>query len=344
MNVTMTYVTVAAQPGWFLTVFTSNGGIDRYEPIIAWEIQRIKRPNGLVTRFPIPITAESKNTDLDCAIWGIKRPDGKFVFPVGENERVSEENLSKFALSMESKEMIEKLAFGERSNVDERPSPPLEVVIGRSAMMRFVFPVLFSVMIAMIFVSFYAWLSPPLQLGTGESDLPKPSRSNPLLVVTAASAPAPDVTPLPVLVAVAAAPAAAPDVAPEPALAAVAATPSPAPDVTPEPALAAVAATPAPAPDVTPEPALAAAAATPTPAPDVTPEPQLDAAPKAQLTPVVLPKVKPAAGPARAEAAPKKKRVTATGPTGAAGATTGREPARPRERDFGQAVGELPPQ
>jgi len=114
MNVTMTYVTVAAQPGWFLTVFTSSGGIDRYEPIIAWEIQRTKRPNGLVTRFPIPITAESKNTDLDCAIWGIKRPDGKFVFPVGENERVSKENLSKFALSMESKEMIEKLAFGER--------------------------------------------------------------------------------------------------------------------------------------------------------------------------------------------------------------------------------------
>ena len=268
MNVTMTYVTVAAQPGWFLTVFTSNGGIDRYEPIIAWEIQRTKRPNGLVTRFPIPITAESKNTDLDCAIWGIKRPDGKFVFPVGENERVSEENSSKFALSMESKEIIEKLAFGERSNVEVRPSPPLEVVIGRSAMMRFVFPVLFSVMIAMIFVSLYARLAPPLQLGTGESDLPKPSRSNPLPVVTA----------------------------------------------------------------------------TPAPAPDVTPEPQLDAAPKAQLTPVVLPKVKPAAGPARAEAAPKKKRVTATGPTGAAGATTGREPARPRERDFGQAVGELPPQ
>jgi hypothetical protein len=229
--------------------------------------------------------------------------------------------LSKFALSMESKEMIEKLAFGERSNVDVRPSPPLEVVIGRSAMMRFVFPVLFSVMIAMIFVSFYARLSPPLQLGTGESDLPKPSRPNPLPVVTATPAPAPDVTP-------------------EPALAAVAATPAPAPDVTPEPALA----TPAPAPDVTPEPALAAVAATPAPAPDVTPEPQLDAAPKAQLTPVVLPKVKPAAGPARAEAAPKKKRVTATGPTGAAGATTGREPARPRERDFGQAAGELPPQ
>jgi hypothetical protein len=241
---------------------------------------------------------------------------------------------------MESKEMIEKLAFGERSNVDVRPSPPLEVVIGRSAMMRFVFPVLFSVMIAMIFVSFYARLSPPLQLGTGESDLPKPSRPNPLPVVTATPAPAPDVTPEPKLDAVAATPAPAPDVTPEPALAAVAATPAPAPDVTPEPALA----TPAPAPDVTPEPALAAVAATPAPAPDVTPEPQLDAAPKAQFTPVVLPKVKPAAGPARAEAAPKKKRVTATGPTGAAGATTGREPARPRERDFGQAAGELPPQ
>jgi hypothetical protein len=119
-------------------------------------------------------------------------------------------------------------------------------------------------------------------------------------------------------------------------------SPAPAPDVTPEPKLDAVAATPAPAPDVTPEPKLDAVAATPAPAPDVTPEPKLDAAPKARLAPEVLRKVGPAAGPARAQAPPKKKRVTATGPTGATGATTGREPARPR--DFGQAAWESPPQ
>jgi len=152
--------------------------------------------------------------------------------------------------------------------------------------MRFVFPVLFSVMIAMLFVSFYARLPPPLPFSTSESDLPKPSRPSPLQVLSAPTAPAPDVTP--------------------------------------EPALAAIAATPAPAPDVTPESALAAA-------------------PKAQLAPEVLPKVKPAAGPARAEAPPEKKRVTATGPAGAAGAITGTELARPRDRDFGQAAGEMPP-
>ena len=121
-------------------------------------------------------------------------------------------------------------------------------------------------------------------------------------------------------------------------------SPAPAPDVTPEPKLDAVAATPAPAPDVTPEPKLDTVAATPAPAPDVTPEPKLGAAPKAQSAPEVLRKVEPAAGPARAEAPPKKKRVTATGPTGAAGAITGRERARPPERDFGQSAGELPPQ
>ena len=164
-----------------------------------------------------------------------------------------------------------------------------------------------------------------------------------LAAVAATPAPAPDVTSEPALAAVAATPAPAPDVTSEPALDAVAATPAPAPDVTPEPALAAVAATPAPARDVTPEPALAAVAATPAPAPDVTPEPALDAAPKAQLAPEVLPKVERAADLARAEAPPKKKRVTATGPAGAAGATTGREPAGSRDRDFGQAAGELPP-
>ena len=79
--------------------------------------------------------------------------------------------------------------------------------------MRFVYPVLFSVMIAMLFVSFYARLPSPLPFSTSESDLPKLSRPNPLQVLSAPPAPAPDVTP-------------------EPALAAVAATPAPAPDVT----------------------------------------------------------------------------------------------------------------
>ena len=86
------------------------------------------------------------------------------------------------------------------------------------------------------------------------------------------------------------------------------------------------------------EPKLDAAAATPAPAPAVTPEPKPDAAPKAQLAPKVLRKVGPAAGPARAAAPPNKKRVTAARPTGAAVATTRREPARPRERDLGQAA------
>jgi hypothetical protein len=67
-----------------------------------------------------------QNKDLDCAIWGIKRPDGKFVFPVGENEAISQEKLSKFALSMETASMIEGLAFRGRSNDDVRPSPSLQ--------------------------------------------------------------------------------------------------------------------------------------------------------------------------------------------------------------------------
>ena len=205
--------------------------------------------------------------------------------------------------------------------------------------MRFVFPALFAMIIALLLVDFYS-----LSRAAREFDLTKYSRPNPLQVVAATPAPAPDVTPEPKLDAVAATPAPAPDVTPEPTLDAVAATPTPAPNVTPEPRLDAVAATPTPAPDVTPEPKLDAVAATPAPASDVTPEPNLGAAPKAQSAPKVLRMVEPAAGRARAEAPPKKKRVTATGPTGAAGATTGRERARPPERDFSQAAGELPPQ
>src|SRR5262249_6961284 len=112
MKSTVTHATVAAQPGCLIADFSSSDGIDgvRYEQIIAWEIQRTTSPKGLVTRFPIPITAESKNTDLDCTVWGIKRPDGKLVFPVGANEGISEEKLSTFAHLTETESLIEKPA------------------------------------------------------------------------------------------------------------------------------------------------------------------------------------------------------------------------------------------
>jgi hypothetical protein len=60
MRTTLSHATVAAQPGWFLAVFTNSDGIYgvRCEQIIAWEIQRTTSSNGLVTRFPVPITAE----------------------------------------------------------------------------------------------------------------------------------------------------------------------------------------------------------------------------------------------------------------------------------------------
>ena len=100
--------------------FHQSGGTEgvRCEQIIAWEVQRTTSSNGLVTRFPIPITAESKNADLDCTIWGIKRPDGKFFFAAGANEGISKEKLSKFALLMETESLGEKLAFQGRSNGD----------------------------------------------------------------------------------------------------------------------------------------------------------------------------------------------------------------------------------
>jgi hypothetical protein len=63
----------------------------------------------------VPITAEGKNTDLDCTIWGIKRPDGKFVFPLGANEGISEEKLARFAHLLETESRIEKLSVASPS-------------------------------------------------------------------------------------------------------------------------------------------------------------------------------------------------------------------------------------
>src|SRR5262245_36801679 len=77
MKTTETYKIVAAQPGWFLAIFASNGV--RYEQIIAWEIRRTTSRNGLVSRSPFPLTVEGNNGDLVCTDWAIKRPDGKFV-------------------------------------------------------------------------------------------------------------------------------------------------------------------------------------------------------------------------------------------------------------------------
>ena len=110
MESIVTHTTVAAQPGWFLAVFTNSNGIDgvRCEHVIAWEIQRMTLPNGLVIRFPMPITAESKNMDLACTIWGLKRPDGKLVFPLWANDGIGEEKLSRLAHLMEAELVIEK--------------------------------------------------------------------------------------------------------------------------------------------------------------------------------------------------------------------------------------------
>jgi len=110
MDLTVTYTTVAAQPGWLLAIFSSDDGIDsvRYEQIVAWEIQRTTLPSGLVTRFAMPITAESKNVDLACTIWGLKRPDGKFVFPAGVNDRASEAKLLRLAHLMGGSTFVEK--------------------------------------------------------------------------------------------------------------------------------------------------------------------------------------------------------------------------------------------
>jgi hypothetical protein len=121
MKLTVTHAIVAAQSGWFLAILTNTEGIDsvRCEQIIAWEIQRMTSPNGLVTRYPIPITAESKNTDLDCTIWGVKRPDGKFLFPATANEGISGEKLSRFARLMETESLIAKLAIPRDKNLGQ---------------------------------------------------------------------------------------------------------------------------------------------------------------------------------------------------------------------------------
>jgi len=110
MDLSVTYTTVAAQPGWLLAIFSSDDGIDnvRYEHIVAWEIQRTTLPNGLVSRFPMPITAEGKNKDLVCTVWGLKRPDGKFVFPTGANDGTSEARLLRLARLMETDTLINK--------------------------------------------------------------------------------------------------------------------------------------------------------------------------------------------------------------------------------------------
>ena len=110
MDLSMTYTTVAAQPGWLLAIFNSDDGIEsvRCESIVAWEIRRTTLPNGLVSRFSMPITAEGKNKDLDCTIWGLKRPDGRFVFSAGANDGTSEAKLLRLARLMDTDTLIDK--------------------------------------------------------------------------------------------------------------------------------------------------------------------------------------------------------------------------------------------
>jgi hypothetical protein len=56
----------------------------------------------------MPISAEGKNKDLACTIWGLKAPDGKFVLPVGVYDEISEAKLFRLARLMETNTLIEK--------------------------------------------------------------------------------------------------------------------------------------------------------------------------------------------------------------------------------------------
>ena len=112
MKATVTYTIVTAQPGWFLAIF-ANSGV-RYEQIIAWEIRRTTSRNGLVSRSPIPITAESNNGDLVCTDWAIKGPDGRVVL---HSNDMSAEVLSRIAPRIEFESL--KFRVGSPSIADE---------------------------------------------------------------------------------------------------------------------------------------------------------------------------------------------------------------------------------
>jgi hypothetical protein len=114
MKTTETYTIVAAQPEWFLAIFDNTNGV-RYKQIIAWEVRRTTSRNGLVTRSPIPITAEGDNNDLVCTDWAIKRPDGKFVI---HSNDMSEELLSRIAPLTE----VESPSVGSPSIADDNPT------------------------------------------------------------------------------------------------------------------------------------------------------------------------------------------------------------------------------
>jgi hypothetical protein len=96
MKSTVTYATVAAQPGWSLAIFDSTKSV-RYEPIIAWEIERTTSSRGLVNRLPIPITV-TDNADVILGDWAIKRPDGRIVPLKGG---MSAKQLAEFGHSLE---------------------------------------------------------------------------------------------------------------------------------------------------------------------------------------------------------------------------------------------------
>src|SRR5262245_39475545 len=65
--------------------------------------------------------------------------------------------------------------------------------------MRFVFPAVGLVFIALLFANFYPPLRSPFRVSTSESGLPQPSRPTPLQILTATPAPTQDMTSPPVL-------------------------------------------------------------------------------------------------------------------------------------------------
>jgi hypothetical protein len=87
----VTRTTVPAQPGWFVAILLDDEDHPpafAYDPIVAWEIERIEQdyhPSARragersVHHHVIPLTVDG-NMETHANKWAIKRPDGMFEF------------------------------------------------------------------------------------------------------------------------------------------------------------------------------------------------------------------------------------------------------------------------
>jgi hypothetical protein len=124
-NVEITRTVIPALPQWYVAVYFAESHSFGLDPIVAWEIERERRPyhhsvgrpgECWINHQAMPITLDGSWNEGRWNIWAVKTPDGKFDF-VGDRTFEREAEALEFA---KEEEQLKKKRVEEEEQLKKK--------------------------------------------------------------------------------------------------------------------------------------------------------------------------------------------------------------------------------